>query len=119
MAGAVMPSITLEDLTRDELLKLVSLAAPVLRQRDPWRARWEAASERYDALSRKSEEAAEQCAAAADAYATAREGSRLSRQAWKSFVKAREERATLGRAADRAWKASERAYAALSASMEA
>lgn len=116
---AVTPTpITLQDLTRDELLKLVSQAAPLLRQRDLWRARWEAAGERYNALSQKSLEAAERCATASAAYAKAREGSRLSKRAWDSYRKAREERATVQKAADRAWKVSQRAYAAFTASRE-
>ena len=112
------PPLTLADLTREELVALVSrLRFTPIPPRDLWRVRWDALSARAAAADRSALAASKAWEAAlavtrstprSDALAFARaqiESDRL----WKAY------RATR-RASDRAHAAADRAYTALDAS---
>lgn len=111
---AVTPTpIKLEDLTRDELLQLVSQVAPFLTSRQLWRARWEVAMTRHAATSDKAMAAGKRRVAASDAHANA--PLRSQQRTWKAYRAAADEHNALCRAADRAWATSQRIYRAYDA----
>lgn len=114
---AVSPTpIKIKDLTRDELLQLVSRFSFGVRQRDLWWARYEVACRRSEAASAASIAASNRAADAAVAWARVpRTRKRALEQAGKAYRKIQEEAASIHRAADRAYAAQERAYRAFDA----
>lgn len=114
---AVTPRpLTLDDLTRDELLEYIRRAMPFHRQRDLWRARWEVAGQKSGEADQRMVEAAKRRCEASDAYAAAAGASpRKLITLRKAYERARNECDAAFAAQERAWAAEQRAYTALSA----
>ncbi|MFY9291631.1 MAG: hypothetical protein WAP03_13170 [Methylorubrum rhodinum] len=112
---AVTPrQLTLDELSRDELLEFARRVAPFHRQRDLWWAVWNAAASKADAAGKAALAANQRSADAAAVWAAAKTARSLD-QGRKAYFLARDEHAKLDRASRRADAAERRAFAALSA----
>lgn len=103
--GSPPPTLTLDDLDRDELRALVARLAFRVSARDLWRVRWDVLSARASAADQVKLKAVREWEEAGAAPPSPCK-SALRERLWKAYEAA-------SRASDRAHAAADRAYAAL------